>query len=67
MEITFKQLSFDCAPRYETVEAEKKQTYRGYDIYMDADKWYYVRVNGEWNYFSSIREAQHFIRNIWTN
>ena len=67
MEITFKQLSFGCAPRYETVEAEKKQTYRGYDIYMDADKWCYVRVNGEWNYFSSIREAQHFIRNIWTN
>ena len=40
MEITFKQLSFNCTPRYETVEAEKKQTYRGYDIYMDADKWY---------------------------
>ena len=64
MKITFKQLSYGCAPRYETVEAERQQQYRGFDIYMDADKWYYVQVNGEWNYFDSINEAKKFIRSL---
>lgn len=64
MQITIKQLTDTNAYRYETVDAHKYAMYQGYDIYTDNDGWYYVQVNGEWNYFDNMNEARKFIRDI---
>ena len=67
MKITIKQLSYGCSDRYETVDVEKHSSFRGYDIYRDADGWFYVQVNNQWNYFASINEVKRFIKNIITD
>lgn len=67
MKITIKQLSYGCSDRYETVDVEKHSSFRGYDIYADADGWFYVQINGNWNYLTTINECKMFIKNIFTN
>ena len=63
MEITYKW--FD--GRYTqsaTANVEKIAPYKGYDRYKGEDGWYYIQVNGEWQYFDSIREMNDFINQI---
>lgn len=64
MRITFKW--FD--GRYtqqDTTEAEKVKTYKGHDIYQDAQGWLYVETPDEgWRYFGTMREAKTFINDL---
>jgi hypothetical protein len=65
MKITFKW--FD--GRYtqqSTTEAERLKTYKGHDIYKGSEGWLYICINGDWNYFGTIREAQKYIRDLYT-
>ena len=47
-------------------EAAHVETYRGHEIFKDAEDWYYVFDGENWQYFDSKREARKFIREtIW--
>lgn len=69
MEITIKQLLgiYNCSYQYIKVEVEKYTSFRGYDIYADADGWCYVQINGDWRYFATIYECKRFIKDIYTD
>lgn len=55
---------------YETADVVFLKNYKGYDIYEEAntnyEPWYFINVDGDrfYEFFSSIREAQKFIRDL---
>lgn len=46
---------------FESVEIKKVATRFGHEIYKDADGWFYVYANDNWNYFATMSEAGRFI------
>lgn len=65
MNITYKWADQD-QTHSSTAEVEKCKTYRGHDIYKDSEGWLYICIDGDWNYFGTIREAQKFVRDLYT-
>ena len=44
------------------VEVEKCAEYEGHDIYKDKDGWFYVNIEGDWNYYAIKRHATQAIK-----
>ncbi len=64
MRITYKWWN-DGHTETSTTEAEKVKTYKGHDIYQDAQGWLYVETPDEgWRYFGTMGEAKTFINDL---
>ena len=64
MQIQFRQLGDTCSYSYVKVDVEFFKSYKGHDVYKDADGWFYMFVNGYWNYFDSMCEVRRFVRDL---
>lgn len=63
MRITYKWWN-DGSTETSTTEAEKVKTYKGHDIYQDAQGWLYIEFPEGWRYFGTMGEAKRFINDL---